>query len=69
VGCDGVDHRRSALHDARDRRQSRRRPNGRLQAVAIESTLNTVTDALGPVDVLVNNAGIGFHADVLTLDE
>jgi NAD(P)-dependent dehydrogenase (short-subunit alcohol dehydrogenase family) len=31
--------------------------------------LATVTDQLGPADVLVNNAGIGFHADALTLDD
>lgn len=37
--------------------------------VELESMLNTVTDGLGPVDVLVNNAGIGFHADALTLDD
>jgi len=35
----------------------------------IESMLNAVTGALGPIDVLVNNAGIGFHADALTLDD
>ena len=35
----------------------------------IESMLSAVTDALGPADVLVNNAGIGFHADALTLDD
>jgi NAD(P)-dependent dehydrogenase (short-subunit alcohol dehydrogenase family) len=35
----------------------------------LEAMLVTVTDQLGPVDVLVNNAGIGFHADALTLDD
>ncbi|HUB11982.1 MAG TPA: glucose 1-dehydrogenase [Acetobacteraceae bacterium] len=35
----------------------------------LEAMLTTVTDELGPVDVLVNNAGIGFHADALTLDD
>jgi NAD(P)-dependent dehydrogenase (short-subunit alcohol dehydrogenase family) len=35
----------------------------------LEAMLVTVTDELGPVDVLVNNAGIGFHADALTLDD
>jgi NAD(P)-dependent dehydrogenase (short-subunit alcohol dehydrogenase family) len=35
----------------------------------LEAMLATVTDALGPVDVLVNNAGIGSHADALTLDD
>ena len=35
----------------------------------LETMLVTVTDELGPVDVLVNNAGIGFHADALTLDD
>ena len=29
----------------------------------------TVTRELGPIDVLVNNAGIGFHADALTLSD
>jgi NAD(P)-dependent dehydrogenase (short-subunit alcohol dehydrogenase family) len=35
----------------------------------LEAMLVTVTDELGPVDVLVNNAGIGFHTDALTLDD
>ncbi len=35
----------------------------------LEAMLATVTNQLGPVDVLVNNAGIGFHADALTLDD
>ena len=35
----------------------------------LEAMLATVTQALGPVDVLVNNAGIGLHADALTLDD
>jgi NAD(P)-dependent dehydrogenase (short-subunit alcohol dehydrogenase family) len=35
----------------------------------LEAMLATVTQELGPVDVLVNNAGIGFHADALTLDD
>jgi NAD(P)-dependent dehydrogenase (short-subunit alcohol dehydrogenase family) len=35
----------------------------------LEAMLATVTDNLGPVDVLVNNAGIGFHADALTLSD
>lgn len=29
----------------------------------------TVTEQLGPVDVLVNNAGIGFHGEALTVSE
>lgn len=35
----------------------------------LEAMVSTTTDALGPIDVLVNNAGIGFHADALTLDD
>jgi NAD(P)-dependent dehydrogenase (short-subunit alcohol dehydrogenase family) len=35
----------------------------------LESALATVTRELGPVDALVNNAGIGFHADALTLSD
>ena len=36
---------------------------------ALESMLATVLDAHGQVDTLVNNAGIGFHADALTLPD
>ncbi|WP_354292728.1 SDR family NAD(P)-dependent oxidoreductase [Paramixta manurensis] len=35
----------------------------------VEAMLAKVTQELGPVDVLVNNAGIGFHADALTLED
>jgi NAD(P)-dependent dehydrogenase (short-subunit alcohol dehydrogenase family) len=35
----------------------------------LEAMLEAVTATLGPVDVLVNNAGIGFHADALTLPD
>jgi NAD(P)-dependent dehydrogenase (short-subunit alcohol dehydrogenase family) len=31
--------------------------------------VSEVTRQLGPIDVLVNNAGIGFHADALTLSD
>src|SRR5689334_4344276 len=29
----------------------------------LEAMVETVTRELGPIDALVNNAGIGFHAD------
>ena len=35
----------------------------------IERMIDTVTSDVGPIDVLVNNAGIGFHADALTLED
>ncbi|MFM0285823.1 SDR family NAD(P)-dependent oxidoreductase [Paraburkholderia megapolitana] len=35
----------------------------------LEAMVNTVTRTLGPIDVLVNNAGIGFHANALTLED
>ena len=35
----------------------------------IERMIDTVTTDVGPIDVLVNNAGIGFHADALTLED
>jgi NAD(P)-dependent dehydrogenase (short-subunit alcohol dehydrogenase family) len=35
----------------------------------LEAMLTTVTSRLGPVDALVNNAGIGFHADALAMDD
>lgn len=37
--------------------------------VQIERMIDTVTSDVGPIDVLVNNAGIGFHADALTLQD
>ena len=36
--------------------------------VAVESAITALTAALGPVDVLVNNAGIGAYASVLEED-
>lgn len=35
----------------------------------LERMVDEVTRTAGPVDVLVNNAGIGFHADALTLPD
>ena len=35
----------------------------------VNAMLSEVTRRLGPIDVLVNNAGIGFHADALTLPD
>jgi NAD(P)-dependent dehydrogenase (short-subunit alcohol dehydrogenase family) len=35
----------------------------------LENMVATVTRELGPIDALVNNAGIGFHADALTLSD
>lgn len=35
----------------------------------IQRMHDTVIADVGPIDVLVNNAGIGFHADALTLDD
>ncbi|PCE25395.1 3-oxoacyl-ACP reductase [Paraburkholderia acidicola] len=35
----------------------------------LEAMVDTVTRTLGPIDVLVNNAGIGFHANALTLED
>jgi NAD(P)-dependent dehydrogenase (short-subunit alcohol dehydrogenase family) len=35
----------------------------------LEAMLTTVTRRLGPVDALVNNAGIGLHADALTMGD
>jgi NAD(P)-dependent dehydrogenase (short-subunit alcohol dehydrogenase family) len=35
----------------------------------LEAMLTTVTNQLGPVDALVNNAGIGFHADALAMSD
>jgi NAD(P)-dependent dehydrogenase (short-subunit alcohol dehydrogenase family) len=39
------------------------------QRADLEAMLTTVTSRLGPVDALVNNAGIGLHADALTMDD
>ena len=35
----------------------------------VSAMVSEVTRQLGPIDVLVNNAGIGFHADALTLPD
>ena len=35
----------------------------------IERMVGAVNADVGPIDVLVNNAGIGFHADALTLQD
>jgi NAD(P)-dependent dehydrogenase (short-subunit alcohol dehydrogenase family) len=35
----------------------------------VNAMASEVTRQLGPIDVLVNNAGIGFHADALTLPD
>jgi NAD(P)-dependent dehydrogenase (short-subunit alcohol dehydrogenase family) len=35
----------------------------------LEAMVDTVSRSLGPIDVLVNNAGIGFHANALTLPD
>lgn len=35
----------------------------------LEDVVATVTNELGPIDVLVNNAGIGIRADALTLPD
>ena len=39
------------------------------QRDSIQRLHDTVEKEVGPTDVLVNNAGIGFHADALTLED
>lgn len=36
---------------------------------SIEAMLKTVATELGPIDSLINNAGVGFRTDALTLDD
>ena len=36
---------------------------------ALVALRETVTEQLGPIDVLINNAGVGIHGESLTLDD
>jgi NAD(P)-dependent dehydrogenase (short-subunit alcohol dehydrogenase family) len=44
-------------------------PTDVTDASSVSAMLEAVTETLGPVDVLINNAGVGFHGPALTVPE